>query len=74
MEADAAARRGRIADIYALYVRKCKTAGAMDFDDILLNTNILLKNFPEALETISAKFDYILVDEYKTPTMHNISY
>ncbi|NMB37679.1 MAG: UvrD-helicase domain-containing protein [Bacteroidales bacterium] len=65
MEADAAARRGRIADIYALYVRKCKTAGAMDFDDILLNTNILLKNFPEALETISAKFDYILVDEYQ---------
>ncbi len=65
MEADAAARRGRIADIYALYVRKCKTAGAMDFDDILLNTNILLKNFPEASEAISAKFDYILVDEYQ---------
>ena len=65
MEADAASRRGRIADIYALYVKKCKTAGAMDFDDILLNTNILLKNFPEAREAISAKFDYILVDEYQ---------
>ncbi len=65
MESDAASRRGRIADIYALYVKKCKTAGAMDFDDILLNTNILLKNFPEAKDTISAKFDYILVDEYQ---------
>ena len=65
MESDAASRRGRIADIYALYVKKCKTAGAMDFDDILLNTNILLKNFPDAREAISAKFDYILVDEYQ---------
>ena len=65
MESDAASRRGRIADIYALYVKKCKTAGAMDFDDILLNTNILLKNFPDARNAISAKFDYILVDEYQ---------
>jgi DNA helicase-2/ATP-dependent DNA helicase PcrA len=65
MEADAISRRSRIAEIYELYVNKCKTAGAMDFDDILLNTNILLKNFPEAKDAIAAKFDYILVDEYQ---------
>ena len=37
----------------------------MDFDDILLNMNILLRDNPEALESISSRFDYILVDEYQ---------
>ena len=37
----------------------------MDFDDILLNMNILLRDFPEAKEAIAARFDYILVDEYQ---------
>ena len=37
----------------------------MDFDDILLNMNILLRDNPEALESISSRFDHILVDEYQ---------
>ena len=37
----------------------------MDFDDILLNMNILLRDFPEAKEAIASRFDYILVDEYQ---------
>ena len=37
----------------------------MDFDDILLNMNILLRDDPVALEAISSRFDYILVDEYQ---------
>src|SRR5574344_142671 len=37
-EQDEASRKGRIGDIYDLYAKKCKIAGAMDFDDILVNT------------------------------------
>ncbi|MBQ6437307.1 MAG: UvrD-helicase domain-containing protein [Bacteroidales bacterium] len=65
MEEDRAARRGRTIDVYARYAEKCKQAGAMDFDDILLNMNILLKNHPDAREAIAARFRYILVDEYQ---------
>ena len=62
---DAAAKKPRIVDIYDLYVHKCKQAGVMDFDDILLNMNILLRDNPVALETISGRFRYIMVDEYQ---------
>ena len=65
IEQDKMARKGRISDIYSLYAKKCKIAGAMDFDDILVNTNILLRDFPEALEQIRSRFRYILVDEYQ---------
>ncbi len=62
---DAAARKPRICDIYDLYAHKCKLAGVMDFDDILLNMNILLRDNPEALEAVAGRFDYIMVDEYQ---------
>ena len=65
MEGDQATRRPRMADIYALYQTKCKASGAMDFDDILLNMNILLRDHPDACSEISARFRYILVDEYQ---------
>ena len=65
IEQDKMVRKGRISDIYSLYAKKCKISGAMDFDDILVNTNILLRDFPEALEQISSRFRYILVDEYQ---------
>ncbi|MBR5736672.1 MAG: UvrD-helicase domain-containing protein [Bacteroidales bacterium] len=65
IEQDKMARKGRICDIYRLYAQKCKIAGAMDFDDILVNTNILLRDFPEALDRIRSRFRYILVDEYQ---------
>ncbi len=64
-EKDAASRKPFIWKIYELYAQKCKLAGVMDFDDILLNMNILLRDNPEALESISGRFDYILVDEYQ---------
>ncbi len=64
-ESDRAARRPRTADIYERYQQKCLAAGAMDFDDILLNMNILLRHFPEARENIASRFRYILVDEYQ---------
>ena len=64
-ERDRAARRPRLADVYELYQKKCLAAGAMDFDDILLQMNILLKRFPEACASIAGRFRYILVDEYQ---------
>ena len=64
-ERDRIARRPRLADVYELYQKKCLAAGAMDFDDILLNMNILLKRFPEACQSIASRFRYILVDEYQ---------
>ena len=62
---DAAAKKPRIVDIYELYHHKCKQAGVMDFDDILLNMNILLRDNAEALQAIAGRFDYLMVDEYQ---------
>lgn len=65
LQNDASAKKPRICDIYELYAAKCRQAGVMDFDDILLNMNILLRDNHEALESISGRFDYIMVDEYQ---------
>ena len=58
-------RRPQFLDIYRLYAQKCRENGAMDFDDLLLNTNILFKDHPDALAKYQAQFRYILVDEYQ---------
>ena len=62
---DAAAKKPRIVDIYELYAHKCKLSGVMDFDDILLNMNMLLRDSQEAFMSIAGRFDYIMVDEYQ---------
>ncbi len=62
---DTHAKKPEICNIYAKYAEKCKAAGVMDFDDILLNMNILFKDFPDALASVADRFDYILVDEYQ---------
>ncbi len=51
--------------IYAEYVRRCKQANAMDFDDLLLNTYLLLSNNAAICESYKERFRYILVDEYQ---------
>ncbi len=52
-------------NIYNLYCQRCKHNGAMDFDDLLLQTNILFRDFPEVLAKYQAQYQYILVDEYQ---------
>ncbi len=52
-------------NIYNEYCRRCKRNGAMDFDDLLLQTNILLKDCPDVLARYQELFRYILVDEYQ---------
>jgi DNA helicase-2/ATP-dependent DNA helicase PcrA len=63
--ADQAAKMPLTGDIYYKYMKACFKAGAMDFDDILLNTNILFRDFPDVLEKYRDHFHYILVDEYQ---------
>lgn len=65
MQRDAIARKPKIGEVYALYERKCRQAGAMDFDDILLYTNIMIRDFPQVLEKLQQRFSFILVDEYQ---------
>ena len=58
-------RRPRLAEIYSRYAAKCRNANAMDFDDLLLYTNILFKDNPAILAKYQSKFKYVLVDEYQ---------
>jgi DNA helicase-2/ATP-dependent DNA helicase PcrA len=62
---DTRSRMSRIKDLYALYWRRCREANAMDFDDILLYTNLLFRDHPEVLLRYQEHFSHILVDEYQ---------
>ncbi len=65
INSDKYARIPRLYEIYSLYTEKCKQADAMDFDDLLLQTNILFRDFPEVLQKYRERFNFILVDEYQ---------
>ncbi len=54
-----------LGNIYVEYCRRCKQNGAMDFDDLLLQTNVLLRDAPEVLARYQELFKYVLVDEYQ---------
>ena len=54
-----------IAEIYREYAKRCFLSGAMDFDDLLLKTNMLFRDHPEILSNYQTRFDYVLVDEYQ---------
>ncbi len=58
-------RRPEFAHIYKTYQQRCKANNAMDFDDLLLNINILFRDHQDVLEKYQQKFAYILVDEYQ---------
>ena len=66
---DREAKMPEIGDIYNEYCTRCKRNGAMDFDDLLLQTNILLRDAPEVTERYQEQFKYILVDEYQDTNM-----
>jgi DNA helicase-2/ATP-dependent DNA helicase PcrA len=63
--ADKASGRPFLGKIFSLYDQRLFKANAMDFDDLLFKTNILLRDFPEVLYKYQNKFRYILVDEYQ---------
>lgn len=64
-EGDCAAKMPAIRDIYARYWERCRQSGAMDFDDLLVYTYLLFRDFPEVLERYRQQFRYVLVDEYQ---------
>jgi DNA helicase-2/ATP-dependent DNA helicase PcrA len=64
-ETDKACRMPLLAEIFKIYTSRCFRANAMDFDDLLLNTNILFRDFPDVLAEYQERFRYILVDEYQ---------
>lgn len=64
-EADRRAKRPLTGKIYEIYAQRCKTANAMDFDDILFYMNLLLRDNPDVRRHYQEFFRYILVDEYQ---------
>lgn len=53
------------AQVYALYQKKMRAANAMDFNDLILNTVLLLEQFEYVRLFYQQKFQYIHVDEYQ---------
>ena len=62
---DRAARREHFGQIFETYNKRLFKSGAMDFDDLLFHTNILLRDHPDVLLKYQNMFRYILVDEYQ---------
>ena len=58
-------RLQKIANIYLAYEKKLWSAGALDFDDIILHTVRLLREQEEVRAYYQKKFRYVLVDEYQ---------
>ena len=52
-------------DIYLLYQKRLMNNNALDFDDLLMKTVILLESEPGILERYRNRFKYLMVDEYQ---------
>ncbi|AYA38820.1 ATP-dependent DNA helicase [Hymenobacter oligotrophus] len=62
---DEAAMRPKIGVIYQQYQQRCFKAGAMDFDDLLYQTNVLFKDHVDVLNKYQNIFHHVMVDEYQ---------
>ena len=58
-------RNSMIHDVMTTYEKRMKDLNALDFDDLLLKTLILLADHPPVLEVYRRRFRYVLVDEYQ---------
>jgi len=74
LEYDRMARRPRLFEIYQRYQHRLRAGNSMDFDDLLMYTNILFRDHRDVLERYRNQFQYILVDEYQDTNFaqHNI--
>jgi DNA helicase-2/ATP-dependent DNA helicase PcrA len=57
--------RPEMSTIYQLYCERCFKASAMDFDDLLFNTNVLFRDHPAVLNKYQHRFRHVLVDEFQ---------
>lgn len=64
-EEDRRFSREKTGMIYKTYCDRCRIAGALDFDDLLYYTNILLRDNPDVAQRYQNFFRYILIDEYQ---------
>jgi DNA helicase-2/ATP-dependent DNA helicase PcrA len=55
----------RVAEVYASYQQRLNLANALDFDDLIMRTVELLRNFPDVAEYYRRRFRHVLVDEYQ---------
>ncbi len=58
-------KRPLISQVYNRYAERCRQANAMDFDDLLVHTFVLLRDHEEVRQKYIEKFQYVLVDEYQ---------
>ncbi len=58
-------RRRKIGEAYTAYAKRLRDANAMDFDDLIYHTVLLLENFPDVRQYYQKRFKYVLVDEYQ---------
>ncbi len=58
-------RKMKISELYTEYSRRLYEANAMDFDDLILNTVLLLERFEDRRLYWQQRFSYIMVDEYQ---------
>ena len=65
LEADRRTKRPRLHEVYTAYCHRCFVAGAMDFDDLLYYTNVLLRDNDDLRRHYQEYFRYVLVDEYQ---------
>ena len=63
--ADMDAKMPAIRDIYRRYWERCRQSDAMDFDDLLVYTYVLFRDFPSVRLKYASQFQYVLVDEYQ---------
>jgi len=55
----------RIAELYGLYREELRRNGALDFDDLIAESVLLLRDHPEVAERYGRRFEHVLVDEYQ---------
>jgi DNA helicase-2/ATP-dependent DNA helicase PcrA len=54
-----------VAEVYQVYQKKLRSNNGLDFDDLIMNTVNLFREFPEVLDKYQERFRYILIDEYQ---------
>lgn len=64
-EEDRMARIPKMGEIYRTYCIRCFQANAMDFDDLLYQTNILFRDHLDVLNKYQHKFKHVMVDEFQ---------
>jgi len=62
---DEAAMKPRMGEIYRNYQKRLFKSGAMDFDDLLFNTNVLFRDHMDVLNKYQQRFKYVMVDEFQ---------